>query len=213
MNYNNTPLKKDMNYRNRKLHIYIGLFLLFFIWFFAWSGLLLNHGDWGISSFWEQREAFKTVANVQIPTTRNSSELVENIMSQLEVKGEVTNVKMWPDSIHFRVSVPGHERDLNVNFNNGVCTQNQLKYNLAGIIRTLHTFNGVDRNDATSKPNWLITNIWRISMDGIAVGLILLCVSSWIMWFKVRKKFALSLAVLIAGLGISVYFVFVLGML
>ena len=212
MNYN-TPFKKDMNYWNRKLHIYIGLFLLLFIWFFAYSGILLNHGSWRISGFWEQRETFKTVASVQIPETRNSSEMVKNIMSQLDVEGEVANVKMWPDSIHFRVSVPGHERDFSVIFNNGVCTQNQLKFNMAGIIRSLHAFNGVDRNDATSKPNWLITNIWRISMDGIAIGLLLLCVSSWIMWFKVRKKFAWSLPVFIAGLGISVYFVFVLGIL
>jgi len=212
MSYN-SPLKKDMNYWNRKIHIYIGLFLMFFICFFAYSGLLLNHGSWGISSFWEQREILKTVTKIQIPATRNSNELVKNIMSQLNTEGEVTNVKMWMDSIHFRVSIPGNERDLSVNFNNGTCIQTQLKYNLAGIIRTLHTFNGVDRNDAASKPNWLITNIWRISMDGIAIGLILLCVSSWIMWFKVRQKFAWSLPVLAAGLGISVYFVFVLGML
>jgi len=28
---------------NRKLHFYTGLFLLFFLWLFAFSGLLLNH--------------------------------------------------------------------------------------------------------------------------------------------------------------------------
>ena len=31
---------------NRKLHFYAGLFLLFFTWLFAFSGLLLNHPTW-----------------------------------------------------------------------------------------------------------------------------------------------------------------------
>ena len=121
--------------------------------------------------------------------------------------------KMWPDSIHFQVSIPGDVRIFRVNLNNGICVQNKLKYNLAGTIRTLHTFNGMNRNDASQRPDWLITKIWRYSMDGIAAGLIILCLSSWIMWFKVRRKFAYSLPVLIAGLGIAVYFIFVLKIL
>jgi hypothetical protein len=36
---------------NRKLHYYLGLYFLFFVWLFALSGLLLNH-SWTFAGFW-----------------------------------------------------------------------------------------------------------------------------------------------------------------
>ena len=41
---------------NRKLHFYAGLFLLFFIWLFAFSGLLLNHPSWSFAESWNNRK-------------------------------------------------------------------------------------------------------------------------------------------------------------
>lgn len=203
-------IKKGLSYWNRKIHVHLGLFLLLFIWLFSFSGLLLNHGGWKISDFWEKRKEISTTSIVKIPAERNSTKLIQNILSQLYIKGEVNNVKMWTDSINFRVSIPGEIRNFRVNLNNGQCVQNKLKFNLAGTIRTLHTFNGMNRNNETQRPYWVITKIWRYSMDGIAAGLMLLSLSSWLMWFKVRKKFAYSLPVFIAGLGIAAYFIFML---
>ncbi len=206
-------MNKGFIYWNRKLHIHIGLFLFLFIWLFSFSGLLLNHGSWKISDFWEKRKELNTTSIVQIPEVRNSSELITDIISQLGVEGEVSNVTMWPDSIHFRLSIPGNVRNFRVNLNKGICVENCLSFNLAGTVRTLHTFNGMDRNKAAVRPNWLITKIWRFTMDGIAVGLILLSFSSWIMWFRIRNKFPYSLPVLVAGLGIAAYSVFILALL
>ena len=203
-------IEKGLSYWNRKIHIHIGLFLVLFICLFSFSGLLLNHGSWKISDFWKKRKETNTTSIIQIPEERNSTKLIQNILSQLDFKGEVNNIKMWPDSIHFRVSIPGDVRNFSVNLNNGRCVQDKLKFNLAGTIRTLHTFNGMDRNNDSQRPNWLITKIWRYSMHGIAAGLIMLSLSSWLMWFKVRQKFAYSLHVLITGLGIAIYFVFIL---
>ena len=41
---------------NRKLHFYSGLFLLFFLWLFAFSGLLLNHPAWTFHEHWKNRK-------------------------------------------------------------------------------------------------------------------------------------------------------------
>ena len=206
-------LFKDIDYWNRKLHIHIGLFLLLFIWLFSFSGLLLNHREWEISNFWEKRKEGKTVTSIHIPVSRDSVTVLRNIMSQLKIAGEITNVKIWPDSIHFRVSVPGQIRNMQVDFKTGVCTQNELKYNLAGKIQTLHTFNGVNKDNTDLQPNWLITHIWKLSMDGIAIGFMLLCISSWIMWYKIREKYVFGWIVLIFGFAGAGYFVFVLQML
>ena len=31
---------------NRKLHYYLGLYFLFFLWLFSLTGLMLNHQQW-----------------------------------------------------------------------------------------------------------------------------------------------------------------------
>ena len=46
---------------NRKLHFYFGLFLLFFTWLFAFTGLLLNHPTWSFAESWTNRKDRKSV--------------------------------------------------------------------------------------------------------------------------------------------------------
>ena len=195
------------------MHIHLGLFLLLFIWLFAFSGLLLNHGEWEISNFWEKRKETSTVTSIHIPASRDSSTLLGNIISQLKIQGEITDVKMWPDSVHFQVSRPGQARSLQVDFKTGLCTQKAMQYNFAGKIRTLHTFNGVNKNNTDLKSNWLITSVWRLSMDGIAIGLLLLCISSWIMWYKIREKYGWGWIALILGFVGAIYFTVLLRLL
>lgn len=204
---------KNIEYWNRKFHIHLGLFLLLFIWLFAFSGLLLNHSHWKFADFYDKRKETITTSFIQMPVNRDSITLVKNIVTQLKVEGEITNVKMWADSIHLQVSFPGHVSSLQVNFKTGVCTRKELQYNWIGKIRTLHTFNGVNKNNPYQQPNWIITRIWKLSMDGIAIALLILCMSSWIMWYKVRKKFNWGLIVLISGFIGVVFFIFVLKML
>ncbi|MDA0747822.1 MAG: hypothetical protein O2954_14970, partial [bacterium] len=40
---------------NRKLHMYAGLYFLFFLWLFSFSGLMLNHSEWEFAQFWPRR--------------------------------------------------------------------------------------------------------------------------------------------------------------
>ena len=46
---------KTLEAWNRRLHFYLGLYLLFFIWLFALTGLLLNHPKWSFADFWPMR--------------------------------------------------------------------------------------------------------------------------------------------------------------
>ena len=203
---------KGIAYWIHKLHIHLGLFLLLFIWLFSISGLLLNHGKWETSNFWKKREESKTVVPVRILEERESAAIVKSVISQLNISGEISNVKMWPDSLHFRLAAPGHVRNLQVDFGAGLCTQTELKFNWSGKIQTLHTFNGANKTDADLQPNWLVTRIWRTSMDGIAIGLILLCVSSWIMWYRIKEYYPWGWIILTGGIGAAIYFVFLIGM-
>jgi len=53
-----TKQKESLTKWNRKIHIYLGLYFIFFTWLFGFSGLLLNH-HWEFANFWENREEIK----------------------------------------------------------------------------------------------------------------------------------------------------------
>lgn len=201
---------KDVVYWNRKLHIHLGLFLLVFIWLFSFSGLLLNHSDWKFASFWDERNEKKVTSFLTVPANLDSAAIIANIKSQLRISSEVNEIKLNKDSIDFRAEVPGHIKNIHVDFKKGVCTQSEIKFNVWGIMRTMHTFNGVNKNNPSAKPNWILTSIWRLTMDGIAIGLILLCLSSFIMWYKLKKGRVLGAIILITGCIVAIYFVFLI---
>lgn len=198
---------------NRKLHIYVGLFLLFFIWLFSLSGLILNHGNWEFTSFWDTRQETKTVTPITLDNSLDSAALLHNLVEQLKLTGEVSEVKLSSVSLDFRISSPGIIRELQVDFQSKTAEQKELRFNFWGKIRALHTFNGANKTHPENGPNWMATRIWRLAMDIIAIGFIFLCVSSWIMWYKIRKEYPWGPLALIAGFGTAVYFLFLLKML
>lgn len=195
---------------NRLLHIFTGLFLLLFIWLFSLSGLLLNHGQWKFSSFWEKRKESVIVTPVYIPATADTSAVILSILDQLKISGEISNVACAPEKLNFRVAIPGTVRDIQIDFKEKICNQKVVKFNFWGKIRTLHTFNGADRNNPDVRPNWIVTKIWSGTMDGIALGLIILCLSSWLMWYNVRKIYPAGFYVLILGFTGAFFFVFLI---
>jgi hypothetical protein len=64
----------------------------------------------------------------------------------------------------------------------------------------LHTFTGVRADDPSQKRNWLLTVLWSLSMDAVAIGLAFMVFSSIWMWYRLRTKRRLGLMVLAAGI-------------
>lgn len=200
-------------YWNRKFHIYIGLFLLLFILFFSLSGLLLNHSQWKFASFWKERHETEIIIPLTIPVNLDSISLLHNFMKQLDISGEISNVNLTPDSINFRVVKPGTIQDIHIDFKSSMSDQKKIVFNWWGKMRILHTFNGSEKMNPGTQPNWFVTHIWRLSMDVIALGLIFLCFGSWIMWYKIRKDYSMGMIVLILGITGAIFFIFLLRIL
>ena len=191
---------------NRRLHIHLGLLLLLFIWLFSLSGLILNHGNWKFASFWDERQENKIDFTVPL-SVLNDPNPEKGVMEFLKISGEVQQQKRTSEMLEFRVQSPGIVRELSINLTSGSGTEKVLKYNLWGKLRTLHTFNGMSKENPSQSPNWVITTIWRFTMDGIAIGLIIICLSSWIMWFKVRKEYRLGYIILASAFAMAGYFI------
>lgn len=168
----------------------------------------MNHGGWKFASFWEQRKQTESVTEITLPAELDSAALVHSVMEKLQISGEVANVKYSVDALDFRVASPGFGRELHVDLAKGTVSQKEYELNIWGKIRTLHTFNGVDKNNIKKEANWFVTSVWKFAMDGIAIALIFLCFSSWVMWYKIRRDYRWGALMLVTGFLASFYFVF-----
>jgi hypothetical protein len=204
---------KNFLYINRKLHILLGLFLLLFIWIFFFSGLIINHSGWKFAKFYENRKEVTKHYIISFGVLHDDPDMIKRIEAHLGLVGEVSNIEKKEGSIDFRVSSPGLIQEVHVDSKTGFITMKVVNYNFWGKLRTLHLFNGMDRNNAAVTPNWMVTKLWRFMMDLTAVILIILCVGSWIMWYNVRNDYKLGYLFLGVGIAVSGYFVFVIDLL
>src|SRR5688500_7400263 len=74
---------------NRRVHYFLGLYLLFFCWLFALTGLLLNHPRWEFAQFWPNRVRTTSEHALRVPSGSSDMERARDVMRQLGVAGEI----------------------------------------------------------------------------------------------------------------------------
>jgi hypothetical protein len=75
----------------------------------------------------------------------------------------------------------------------------RIDVNAWGVMRMLHTFTGLRLDDPQNQRDWLLTSLWAFAMDFVAVGLILMVLSSFWMWFERKEKRFQGCLALLAG--------------
>jgi hypothetical protein len=175
---------------NRRVHFYLGLYLLFFTWLFAFTGLLLNHPRWQFAQFWPNRVQSTTEHALAPVTAVADIDRARDVMRQLGVAGEVQWPATQPASgpFTFQVSRPGLVVDVKADLRAGRATVQRTKLNAWGVMNVLHTFTGAPAADSRNRRDWTLTTVWALSMDAVAAGLILMVLGSYVMWFRLRAK-------------------------
>jgi len=199
---------ETINVWNAKLHYYSGLCLLLFIWLFSFTGLVLNH-RWAISNFWPKRVESTFTQKVQPPGVNSGMARAEDLMRQLHLRGEVvvTDSPAHPEQFDFRVYKPALMTDIRVDLRNNEATVHQIRLNVWGLMETLHTFDVEKREGASTPRTWLLSKIWCFTMDAVAVGLIVMVLSSYYMWFRLRKIHLWGWIALASGFAVCGFFV------
>jgi hypothetical protein len=175
---------------NRRLHYYLGLFLLFFTWLFVFTGLLLNHPRWQFAQFWPNRVQSTTDHKLEPVTAILDVDRARELMQKLGIAGEI----QWPptqpanEPFTFQVSRPGLVVDVKADLRGGRATLQRTQLNVWGVMHVLHTFTGAPAADSRNRRDWWLTTVWALSMDAVATGLIVMVVSSYVMWFRLRAK-------------------------
>ncbi|MDR3676437.1 MAG: PepSY-associated TM helix domain-containing protein [Acidobacteriota bacterium] len=193
---------------NEKMHYYSGLYLLLFIWLFSFTGLVLNH-QWEIHNFWAKRHESTFTQKVQPPVDSSAKARAEDLMRQLHLRGEMTlpDSPAQPGRFDFRVYKPALLTDVRVDLQKDEATVHQIRTNAWGLLEMLHTFDVEKRGNSQAPRNWLLSKIWCFTMDAVAVGLILMVLGSYYMWFRLKKIHVLGWISLALGFVICGFFV------
>lgn len=186
---------------NRRLHYYLGLYLLLFVWLFAFTGLLLNHSQWKFAEFWTNRREDTRERDIVAPRVEGDLARARDLMRQLEIAGEIewTASGDTPGALVFRASRPGQIFDIKADLARQTAEIKRIEFNAWGILRVLHTFTGVRPGDARNSRDWILTSLWAWAMDAVAVGLILMVLSSLYLWYERTSRRTPGLLAL--GLG------------
>jgi hypothetical protein len=186
---------------NRKLHYYAGLYLLFFLWLFAFTGLLLNHGQWTFAEFWANRRQNTYQREIMAPQPGSDVTQARDLMRQLGVRGEIewTATRNDPNRFDFRVSRPGHLLEIKADLGRNQATVQTTDLNVWGVIHILHTFTGVHLDDVRNQRDWWLTWVWALAMDAVAAGMIFLVLSSLLMWYELPQKRVSGIVALLFG--------------
>lgn len=192
--------KKTWEAWNRKAHIYVGLFLLLFLWLFSVSGLLMNHPKW----FPHKVKRVPAETNVTVSGALDPVAQAKDFKEQLNLKGEILlRAQRKPGHFVFMVLRPHTRYAVNVDLSTGTAIVNTVTLQPAGALADLHTFSGARGmwNEPVQEKDWWVTRIWSLSMDALCVGVIVIVISSLYMAFQVRERrrraaFSLALGVL-----------------
>jgi hypothetical protein len=186
---------------NRRLHYFLGLYLLFFCWLFVFTGLLLNHSRWQFAQFWPNRVQTTTEHQFQVPLAITDVERARELMQQLGLAGEVQWPAVQPANapLAFQVTRPGQVIDVKADLKSGRATLQRSDVNAWGVMHVLHTFTGVRAADTRNVRDWTLTTVWALSMDAVAAGLIIMVFSSYIMWYRLKAKRRAGIVALLLG--------------
>jgi len=200
---------------NRKLHYYLGLYFLLFLWLFSISGLILNHPKWASGQFWSERKESRSERPIRAPTVASDLGIAADLMRQLAIVGEVSDIgrDSASASFNFQVVKPGHVSRVAANLAAGRASVTEIELNAWGAMDALHKFTGVRLDKPNESRDWLLTRLWSLAMDALAVGLVILIASGVYLWWRLRQKRVGGMIALTLGVASCGFFLYGFGLL
>jgi len=192
---------------NRRLHFYLGLYFLLFLWLFSLTGLLLNHGRWAVSLAANARTESRYERHVDLPAAGTDIDRARTLMDQLGLIGEIDLPAQQPGVLAFNVSRPSDSSQVRVNLQTGVAAVQHFENGHLGRFRILHTFSGSRYNQPATERDWMVTKVWVFAMDALAAGLIAMVAGSYYMWWQMKNRRGAGLLSLAIGAVLCAWFV------
>src|SRR5262245_6858244 len=194
---------------NRRLHYYLGLYFLFFLWLFSLTGLLLNHPRWSLSRIPNDPNP-EYERSIEPPAGRTDPVRASDVARQLRLKGEID----WPQPppapgrLDFNIAYPRRAAQVKVDLARNRATVREFDRSVWSALRISHTFSGWRYSAPGTRRDWLLTSMWVVAMDALAGGLLVMVFGSYYMWYRLKSNRTLGWIVLAAGFASCGLFVF-----
>jgi hypothetical protein len=186
-------IRKYSAFWSRWIHIYLSMFSLVSLLFFAVTGLTLNHTEWFEDMQTTSRmEGSMTGAWVAPGDSSNVAklEVVEYLRKEHHISGAVGEFAIDEEQCTISFNGPGYTADVFINRADGNYEVSETKTGLWGIMNDLHK-----GRDAGQGWSWLI--------DISAILMIIVSLSGLMMLFFLKKKRMAGLLMIVLG-GLAV---------
>src|SRR5437867_3941856 len=180
----------------RYVHVYLTLFGLVLLAFFAVTGFMLNHEDWfGIV---ETEETKTGTVPTQILQPPDKLAIVELLRKDYRARGLVETCEVEDDAVRVVFNGPGRRVEAVVQKEDGKL---DITYKSRGVVAVLLDLH---RGKATGPA-------WSLVIDGVCVLVLVVAVTGLTLWQSLRGRGHYGLLVIALGLalGVGVYFIFV----
>jgi uncharacterized protein len=194
--------KRKIAQWSRWLHIYLSMVSFAILFFFALTGITLNHQDWFTSqSKTSHYKGTMNVAWLRPPRGKDPDklEIVEYLRKTHGVKAALSDFRVDDKQLEVSFKGPGYEADAFIDRETGVYEANERRMGLVAIVNDLHK--GRDTGAA-----------WSDVIDVSAVLMCLVSMSGLVLIFFLHKRRVSGLMALAIGalLCVIVYRIWVL---
>jgi hypothetical protein len=191
-----SPAKRWLLKLAHTVHVYVTLFGLVLILFFAVTGFILNHEDWfGLNT----PQTWSSTGTIPpgLLEPMNELAIVELLRKEYRATGEARLVQK-PDRIEVTFKGPGRKVDVEIEREDGKMT---LTYEVSGVIGLL---TDLHKGKSTGL-------VWPWVVDGVCVLLLVISATGLVLWWSLRSRGRFGLVAIGLGLMLTVviYYVWV----
>lgn len=184
---------------NRRVHLYLGLFLAPWLTMYGISSFIIIHQSWfeaGHSNAWEPIFERSYSRPVNSPGAENEPDLratAQQILKDCALEGAFWVDKPKPDILHIdRFSFWG-STSLTYSIKDQKLKAERQRMSLSQVITRMHFRGGYRQPDFWNK-------FWGLLVDVACVGIIIWVASGLIMWWRLRFLRAWGAAAVAAGI-------------
>ncbi|MBI1760221.1 MAG: PepSY-associated TM helix domain-containing protein [Acidobacteria bacterium] len=193
-----THLRHQVASWGRWLHIYLSMASFAILFFFAVTGLTLNHTDW----FSAQQRTAQLKGNVETKWVQvadaevNKLALVEHLRNTHGIKGALSDLRLDDAQCAVSFKGPGYAADAFINRETGAYELTETRSGFVAVLNDLHK--GRDSGRVWS---------WLIDLSAVLMTLVSLT-GMLLIWFVKKRRMS---GLILAGVGAVVcYLVYVI---
>ncbi len=183
----------------RWLHIYLSMISFAVIFFFAVTGLTLNHAEkfnGQLRTTQEKGKLDSTLVNITDTAKMNKLGIVEFLRQKNRISAAMSDFRIDDSQVSVSFKGPGYEADIFINRENGQYDITQTSAGFVGLINDLHKGRDTGR-------------VWSVVIDVAAILMSLVSLTGMLLLLFIKRKRVAGL--IVAALGLFfVYFIYVI---